>query len=254
MRKLNYLKIFICLIHLILIHLSMSVFEVLLPCEACTPVLKDSHLSKIDDAHTYNSFPHLAKVDELHSADKHEMIVSRVSPLPLSNHMNANRFAKPLMHSDTVTMSEYREYEDFCSLIVDLWIDFPNNEVQGYITISGKMLITSVGSEWTVSGPKPIQYHNQIYIPWDKKNKLELLHEGSIDYSGSKHVFIPVKAMFHTHVVSGYLSEEDQMIANKFYMLRHLLFERSRISEFNKHGIVKTYRGNMFNLCHLLKQ
>ncbi len=151
------------------------------------------------------------------------------------------------------TLKSYREYEDICALMVDIWVDFPNNEVQGFITSNGKMIVTAIGDKWAVSGPKPILFNDQYYLAWDKQQDLTSSHKGSIDYSSSDHVFIPIKAMFHTHVISGSLSQKDQWVAQKFNKMKHLLFEHNRISEFDERGIRKVYKANIVQLCELIQ-
>ncbi|MCG8308704.1 MAG: hypothetical protein MI975_15025 [Cytophagales bacterium] len=150
------------------------------------------------------------------------------------------------------TMHLYREYEDICLLVLDIWSAYPKNEVMGFIADNGNLIITSVGDTWRVSGPKPILFNDRYYLAWPKHAKLKSTYQGAIRYSGSDFIFLPVKAMFHTHVLSGALSPEDRLIAKRFDKIRHILIERTRISEFDGRGIKKVYNGNMLNLCELV--
>ena len=201
---------------------------------------------------TVNQFIPELKLNWIYQTLKFEKIRNCINPA--SDQYAENKLRETTVIKNVVdTTQSYKEYEDICTLIVEIWNKYPNNEVQGYITNNGKMIVTSVGDTWQVTGPKPILFNDQYYLAWDKREKLIATYQGAIEYSGSRHIFIPIKAMFHTHVVSGTLSQEDQLVAKKYDKMRHLLFERNRISEYNVHGIKKIYKGNMINLCQLLQ-
>jgi hypothetical protein len=103
-----------------------------------------------------------------------------------------------------------------------------------------------------VKGPKPILFNEQYYLPWNKRQRLRTTHKGIIDHSASDYLFIPIKVMFHTHVVSGTISDQDLLIAKELNKIRHLVFERRKIIEFDGGGIKKIYKGDFMNLCELL--
>jgi len=180
----------------------------------------------------------------------------RLGPEEVTNHI--------LIHSNTPSFSrkdrrkgitaksfKSKEYGDPCSGILALWSAYPMNEVQGYITLDSKMIITAIGSIWEVTGPRPIFYRDRYYFPWDKRQHLNESYEGTIDYPVSRHIFIPVRAMFHTHVLYGYgkLSDEDLMNARDMRQMTHLLLERGRISAFDEEGITKVFNTDKAHAC-----
>lgn len=135
-------------------------------------------------------------------------------------------------------MGALDEYGEVCHGIDRIWESYPLREVQGYITLGGKLIITGVGTRWKVTGPRPIFYQGSYYFPWDKRRPLRGTYVGVIDYSSSRHIFIPVRAMFHTHVVSSELSYRDLENACAMRAITHLLIERERMAVFDCGGVI----------------
>lgn len=146
----------------------------------------------------------------------------------------------------------FEEFETVCDLFAGLWTRFPKREVQGYITNGDKIIVTAVGNSYCVAGPKPILFKDQYFIAWPKDIDHQIIHKGMIERPGTSFRYIPVRAMFHSHVVAGGISEMDFDVARKFPLLKHLVIERNKIISFNRYGIRHISRGNFRSMCELL--
>ncbi|GEM_PF-3158261 len=118
---------------------------------------------------------------------------------------------------------------------------YPDREVQGVITLCGQIIITAIGSAFRVEGPRPIRFMNRYYIAWHNSIPLEREYYQVIEDGARDYVFIPIVAMFHTHVYSGSLSDQDLSNAAELDQIRHLLIDNRGFSEFNGLGIIETY-------------
>lgn len=159
---------------------------------------------------------------------------------------------------DSIIMSDtsnvFMEYRDICEFMIEIWSNYPDREVQGFITNQDKIIVTAIGNERSVQGPHPIIYQDQYYLAWPRKQPLIFYYEDIIDGGGSPYLFIPIRAMFHTHVISGSLSIQDQHVAANVKNLRHLVFEKNRVVEYNEKGVKKMVVGNFIKLCKFLKK
>ena len=142
----------------------------------------------------------------------------------------------------TDEISPFKEYPNFCEGLKEMKVQYPLSEIQGFISEDNRMIVTAVGSIYKVIGPKPIFYEGKYYLAWNKSVKTLYHYTGVIQYKGSEYLFIPVKAMFHSHVVEGALSEMDLKTARNLSKLRHLLIKNERIMDFNEYGLKSAWR------------
>lgn len=138
------------------------------------------------------------------------------------------------------TIQPFIEFGDFCNGFHKITNTYTKQEVQGYISADNKMILTAIGKKYEVVGPKPIYYQGQYYLPWNKTYQTKYTYLASIQYNGSEHLFIPVKAMFHTHVAYGSISRADLETASKYPELSHLLIDHLRVRSFDGDGEISS--------------
>lgn len=121
------------------------------------------------------------------------------------------------------------EYSNKCQGILDGWNNYPNNEVFGYITSDGQLLVINV-LPLTGGETSGTYYYNGItYYPYpDTQGPLSGSYSGVIHSAGF--YLIPVVASFHTHSpcrndgsdgVSQLVSQEDKDMANQSQHINH---------------------------------
>ena len=153
-----------------------------------------------------------------------------------NNQGNLPNIEHQVQPTKTDEISPFKEYENLCEGLKEIAMEYPLREIQGFISEDNRMIVTAVGSIYKVIGPKPIFYEGKYYLAWNKLIKPSHSYSGVIQYKGSDYLFIPVKAMFHSHVIDGALSEMDLQTAKKLSRLRHLLIKNDRIIDFNEFG------------------
>ncbi len=136
----------------------------------------------------------------------------------------------------TDEISPFIEFESFCLGLKEIGIHYPLKEIQGFISEDNRMIVTAVGTIYKVVGPRPIFYEGKYYLAWNKLISPSYKYTGIIEYEGSEYLFIPVKAMFHSHVIDGDLSELDLKTARRLPKLKHLLIKKDQIVDFNEFG------------------
>ncbi|XOV94565.1 MAG: hypothetical protein ACFHWX_07640 [Bacteroidota bacterium] len=147
---------------------------------------------------------------------------------------------------ETDAIFPFIEFNEICGGLDSIKKQYPFEEIQGFISEDNRMILTAIGSIYKVVGPKPIRYDGKYYLPWNKSISPRLRYVNTIDYPGGEYLFIPVKTMFHTHVIDGRLSRMDIQTAKRFPELNHLLIEKGQIVNFNHEGprILSTYAAN----------
>lgn len=152
------------------------------------------------------------------------------------NQENPPNIEHQVQPTKTDEISPFIEYENLCEGLENIRAHYPFREIQGFISDDNSMILTAVGSIYKVVGPKPIFYEGKYYLAWNKLVKPSHSYSGVIQYKGSDYLFIPVKAMFHSHVIDGALSKMDLQTAKKLSRLRHLLIKNDQIIDFNEFG------------------
>ncbi|MEQ9218122.1 MAG: hypothetical protein RLO17_08770 [Cyclobacteriaceae bacterium] len=152
------------------------------------------------------------------------------------NQENPPNIEHQVQPTKTDEISPFIEYENLCEGLENIRAEYPFREIQGFISDDNSMILTAVGSIYKVVGPKPIFYEGKYYLAWNKLVKPSHSYSGVIQYKGSDYLFIPVKAMFHSHVIDGALSKMDLQTAKKLSRLRHLLIKNDQIIDFNEFG------------------
>ncbi len=151
----------------------------------------------------------------------------------------------------TDAIHPFIEYEDICDGLNEIAKLYPSREIQGFFSEDNRLIVTAVGSIHKVIGPKPINYEGKYYLPWKKTPDPQFTYQHTIDYSGSDYLFIPVKTMFHTHVIDGSLSRMDLQTAKKLPRLKHLLINNEQIVDFNQFGPQNIIK-NSEKICQLI--
>ncbi len=141
-----------------------------------------------------------------------------------------------ILPNKTDEISPFIEFESFCFGLKEIGIHYPLREIQGFISEDNRMIVTAVGSIYKVVGPRPIFYEGKYYLAWNKLISPSYQYTGIIEYEGSEYLFIPIKAMFHSHVIDGALSELDLKTARRLPNLKHLLIKKDQIIDFNEFG------------------
>lgn len=159
----------------------------------------------------------------------------------ITNHLWNNHDYNPdIEHqvnpTKTDEISPFIEFDNFCDGLKTIGNHYPLREIQGFISEDNRMIVTAVGTIYKVVGPRPILYEGKYYLAWNKLISPTHNYTGTIQYKGSEYLFIPVKAMFHSHVIEGALSEMDLKTAKRLPKLKHLLIKKDQVVDFNEFG------------------
>ncbi len=119
---------------------------------------------------------------------------------------------------DDIGPKPVKEYSDKCKGLKEAWEKYPKNEVAGFITKDGKLLITDIGGYDNAMNWNTHRRNGQDYYLYNaSEGPLSLNYEGQIRSYG--YILIPVTAAFHTHApcrdrgvdgISGTVSPKDQ--------------------------------------------
>lgn len=91
-----------------------------------------------------------------------------------------------------------QEYSDKCAGIQSIWNNYTNNEVFGYISSDGKLIVTNIQPYNGGQGSGLYFYNNIYYYPYpDTQGAPSQSYSGMIQAAG--YYFIPVSASVHTH-------------------------------------------------------
>ncbi len=135
-----------------------------------------------------------------------------------------------------------------CTGLQEMWNDYPNNEVTGFVTADGKLILTNVGGTNGVSFTGLLKHtSNELtgaeeyyYIYPITNGAPALTYDGMLTRAG--YYMIPVVATVHTHSpcridgtngVSHDVSSQDQDLANDFSQLTHWVIGCDAIAKFN---------------------
>ena len=142
------------------------------------------------------------------------------------------------------------EYADKCQGLQDMWNNYPSNEVAGYVTSNGQLLVTGILSQQGGSSGGTYEYNGITYYPYPKSQGAP-----SNNYAGmqenSSYYFIPVIASFHTHTpcltdgtngVSQAVSPDDHDAAINHPNINHWVIGCGAIAQFNGNN------ANFFNV------
>jgi hypothetical protein len=144
-----------------------------------------------------------------------------------------------------------KEYKDKCSGLIDIWQSYPNNEVFGYITIDGQLIVTGIGSQNGAEGGGVYVFDGQAYYP--SQEKPDNNYAGMTIIKNGDFYLIPIVSSVHTHSpcrddgssgVSQTVSSDDKNFAADYPEIRHWVIGCNSIAQFN--GINNYYFNKSF--------
>ncbi len=117
----------------------------------------------------------------------------------LSGSGDANAVSLLNMLEEIAGPKPEKEYNTVCEGVMDMWNSYPNNEVAGYISKDGKILMTGITG--LDGGAVPSTYEDfsgQVYYLSNGRPTQD--YDGMIKpYNDLEYYFIPVAASIHTH-------------------------------------------------------
>lgn len=151
------------------------------------------------------------------------------------------------------------EFNNKCTGISNIWSNYPNNEIFGYLTIDGKLIITNIlpASGGTAAGL--YHYDNTYYYPYpDSQGTPTGTYSGMVHSAG--HYFIPVQASVHTHVpcrtdntngVSHPVGNDDKAFAQKYPGINHWVIGCGAVGQYNgiNNNFYNVRSGNLSTIC-----
>ena len=133
------------------------------------------------------------------------------------------------------------EYADKCSGLNNIWNNYPDNEVFGYVTQDYKLIVTDIVniSGGAVSG---LYNHDGIfYYPFSDINGPPIENYSGMVHAAGKY-FIPIRASVHTHTPSRYdgtdgvtnftISSDDNALALAYPTIKHFVIGNGAIGSF----------------------
>jgi hypothetical protein len=157
------------------------------------------------------------------------------------------------------------EYSNKCQGLQDIWNNNPNNEMYGYITSDGKLIVTN---RLPVSGGAAFgtfkHPNGTTYYPYPMSQSApSQSYSGMIQYPASNptHYLIPVVASVHTHSpcrsdgtngVSHAVGSDDTTFAASHPELRHWIIGCGAIAQFNgtNSSFFNVQSGNISSTCN----
>lgn len=157
-----------------------------------------------------------------------------------------------------------KEYNNPCAGVDEMWNNYPENEVHGYLTSDGKLITTNVlsfsGGEMRGVYPyrNPLTSVTQYYYTYPMSQGPPTQSYSGIKDNGQFY-FIPVVASIHTHTpcridgtngVSHDVSAEDKAFATKYPGLRNWVVGCNAIAQFNdSDNFFNVTTGPLSNTC-----
>ena len=155
------------------------------------------------------------------------------------------------------------EYSNKCQGLENVWNNYPSNEVMGYVTKDGQLLVTAILSYNGGSSSGTYYYQGTTYYPYpDSQGAPINNYEGMIHAAGF--YFIPVVASAHTHTpcrndgtdgVSQKVSDDDISEANMSPYINHWVIGCGAIAQYNgdSANFFNAQHGDLSNLCNSIK-
>ncbi|RJE74405.1 hypothetical protein [Reichenbachiella sp. MSK19-1] len=149
------------------------------------------------------------------------------------------------------------EFKNKCAGINHMWNQYPNNEVAGYLTADGQIIITATATLNGGGVPGIINFNGQSYYASSGTPKNTYL--GSItNRSGT---FIPVIASIHTHTpcrqddtdgTSHQVGLDDKLLAQKYPTINHWVVGYGSIAQFNstQNNFFNKHIGALTSICN----
>lgn len=152
------------------------------------------------------------------------------------------------------------EYADKCQGLQDIWNNYPNNEVSGYITNDGQLLVIDIlplngGATWGT-----YRYNGVSYYPYPVSQGAPAnSYAGMVQSAG--YYLIPVVASVHTHSpcrtdgtngVSHPVGNEDRVRASEQNAhINHWVIGCGAIAQYdgNSENFYNVQTGNLLSLC-----
>ncbi|NOS94738.1 MAG: hypothetical protein HOP30_22735 [Cyclobacteriaceae bacterium] len=142
------------------------------------------------------------------------------------------------------------EFEDKCIGLQSIWDNYPNNEVYGFITTDGKLLVTNVLPINGGSASGPYTYNGTTYYPYPSSQGPPIgNYTGMIQTAG--YYLIPIVASVHTHTpcrtdgtngVSHNIGDDDANFAASHPSINHWVIGCNAIAQYDNRS------SNFFNL------
>lgn len=156
-------------------------------------------------------------------------------------HTYINGLMVPCVDANAVGNKPLYEYNNKCQGLQDIWNNFPNNEMFGYITSDGKLIVTNQQSFTGGSAFGTYSFNGVTYYPYPVSQGAP-----SQSYSGmittNTYYFIPVVASVHTHSpcrsdgtngVSHSVGADDISFASSHPQLNHWVIGCNAIAQYN---------------------
>lgn len=170
-------------------------------------------------------------------------------PITISEHSGAGGYANYSLDLSLLKAlsgkKPLKEYASKCVGLNDMWNSYPNNEVSGYITSDGKVLLIDVLTSSGGGTSGLYEFQGKTYYSYAKS-----LGAPTQNYAGmiigspstNSYYLIPVSASIHTHSlcrsdgtdgVSHNVGTKDKLFASKYTNVNHWAIGCDAIGQYN---------------------
>ena len=152
-----------------------------------------------------------------------------------------------------------KEYPDKCTGVQDMWNSYPNNEVAGYLTADGKVILTDIlGNSRGTMGAPYVHNGTAYYAYPNTQPAPSQNYTGMLNQAG--YYFIPIVASIHTHTpcrsdgtngISHPVGLDDKAFAQQYPSINHWVIGCGAIGQFdgsNSNFFNKSF-GSLSNIC-----
>lgn len=153
------------------------------------------------------------------------------------------------------------EEKDKCTGVQAMWNQYPNNEVQGFLTQDNQIILVGIGDLTSTESVRPYLFEGTYYYNYPTSlGAPENIYQGM--KIGAGRYFIPIKASIHTHAESRYdgtdgltgfnLSEGDSHFVNLSPGLTNWVIGNGAVGQFDTRGYFNIHTGSLSSNCSLI--
>jgi hypothetical protein len=162
------------------------------------------------------------------------------------------------------------EFANKCQGLQFMWNKYPSNEVFGYITQDGQLIVTNILGYSIGGASVPVAFNGKMYYGFQDAEPT-LTYQGMLPSSYTtpdgvehKRYYIPVVASVHTHTpcrsdgtdgVSQEVSSGDQNFAALYPQLNNWVIGCNAIAQYNSNNssFFNVHSGSLSSTCNLIQ-
>src|SRR5690606_1808699 len=175
---------------------------------------------------------------------------------------STNFYYDPAMVYNSVGDKPIHEFQNKCTGLQFMWNNYTNNEVNGYITSAGNLIVTDIlpYSGGAVHGL--YEFDGIVYYTWPSSNGQPTVQHPDLIVSGPNY-FIPVVASIHTHTpcrndgtngVSHSVSSDDKNLASTYPGLNLWVIGCGAIAQYGTgNNFFNVQNGDLSILCNSIQ-